>query len=107
MEVVRRFLAAQGAPGDYELTKGLEHLALTGAGALRWRNNNVSMVCFNRGDNEMLFLFVVQKSALKNPPPSSPELVREKGKICVRWSRGPKSYVLAGPEEAEFVKKYL
>lgn len=107
MEQVRQYLASKGAPKDYQITSGLAKLSLTGAGALTWRGNPVSMVCFNRGDDQMLFLFVVQKSALRNPPPTSPDVTKEKGNVCVRWSQGDKAYILAGPEEEGFVQKYL
>ncbi|HEY5909552.1 MAG TPA: hypothetical protein VJA21_02995 [Verrucomicrobiae bacterium] len=107
MRQVRSYLASQGAPSDYELTRGLEKLPLTGAGALRWRSNPVSMVCFNRGDNEMLFLFVLKRTALKDPPPEQPQIARQRDCVTVRWSRGDKTYMLAGPEEANFVQKYL
>ena len=107
MEALRKSLASQGAPGDYDLTKGLERLPLTGGAALRWRNNPVSMVCFNRGDNQMIFLFVLNRSALKDPPPAKPLVSNQSGFTTVRWSSGDKTYLLAGPEEAGFVQKYL
>jgi len=107
MGELRKSLATRGAPADYELTKGLERLPLTGGGALRWRNNPVSMVCFNRGDNQMIFLFVLNRSALKDPPPAKPQVSKSNDFITVRWSCGDKTYLLAGPEEAGFVEKYL
>lgn len=107
MTQIRSFLASQGAPRDYQITRGLERLGLTGAGALRWRSHPVSMVCFNRGDDEMLFLFVIDKSALKDPPGLEPKLAKDRGKLCVSWSKGDKAYVLAGPDEPEFLHKYL
>jgi len=107
MEQVRQYLASKGAPKDYQITSGLARLSLTGAGALTWRGNPVSMVCFNRGDDQMLYLFVVQKSALRDPPATSAEVTNEKGRVCVRWTEGDKAYVLAGPEEPGFLQKYL
>jgi hypothetical protein len=107
MEELRKSLESRGAPGDYDLTKGLERLALTGGAALRWRNNPVSMVCFNRGDNQMVFLFVLNRSALKDPPPAKPQVSKQSGFTTVRWSHGDKTYLLAGPEEEGFMQKYL
>lgn len=107
MTQVRQFLRGKGAPGDYEVTKGLAQLHLTGCGLLRWRGNPVSMVCFDRGDKEMLFLFVVDRSAVKDPPAETPQVSRVNQLLTVSWVRGDKAYLLAGPEESEFVQKYL
>ena len=107
MNEVRNYLAAHGAPSDYEIGQGLARLNLTGGGALRWRSSPVSMVCFNRGDDQMLFLFVIEEARLKDPPPPKPQVTREKDLVCVRWSQGGKAYLLAGPQEAGFLEKYL
>ena len=106
MGEVRRYLASQGVPADYEVPPRLSRLKLTGAGALRWRSNAVAMVCFNRGDNQMLFLFVVNRKAIKDAPPEKPQVGRQQDYFAVRWSRGDKTYLLAGPQEANFLQKY-
>jgi hypothetical protein len=107
MTQVRRYMAAQGAPADYTLTRGLEQLALTGGGRLRWHGHAVSMVCFDRGDQQMLYLFVLPQEAVPDPPSSAPQVVRVNKLLTASWSRGGHTYVLAGPEEAEFERKYL
>jgi hypothetical protein len=89
------------------MTQGLERLQLTGGGRLTWRSNPVAMVCFDRGDKQMLFLFVMKRSAVKDPPPETPQLARVNQMVTASWSRGDNTYVLAGPEEADFLKKYL
>jgi hypothetical protein len=106
MQQVRRYLASQDAPADYVLPQGLEHLKLTGGGRLTWRSNPVAMVCFDRGDKQMLFLFVMKRTAVKDPPPTTPEYSKVRQMAAVRWTRGDNTYVLAGPEEADFLKKY-
>ena len=110
MTQLRQFIAQRGAPADYELTKGLEKLPLLGGGLLRWRGNPVSMVCFDRGGNNMLFLFVTKRSALKDPPSSAepgPELAQVDGLMTASWTRGDDSYVLAGAQEPGFAEKYV
>ena len=74
MRQIRQFMAQRGAPADYHVPRGLERLQLTGGGRLTWRNNPVSMVCFDRGDKQMLFLFVMKRSAVKDPPPKTPRV---------------------------------
>ena len=107
MRQIRQFLAQSGAPADYDVTRGLERLKLTGGGRLTWRSNPVAMVCFDRGDKQMLFLFVMKRSALKDPPPEMPQLTKVRQMLTASWTRGDKTYVLAGPEEGDFVRKYL
>jgi len=107
MRQVRRYMARRGAPADYELTPGLSRLQLTGGGRLIWRSNPVSMVCFDRGDKRMVFLFVMKRSALADPPPETPQLAKVRQMLTASWSHGDNTYVLAGPEEADFVQKYL
>ncbi len=107
MGQVRQYLASRGAPADYEVSQGLQKLELTGAGFLRWRNHPVAMVCFNRGDNQMLFLFVTRRSVVKDPPPEKPQLGKQADLVTASWSRGDKTYILAGPEEPDFARKYL
>ena len=107
MQKVRQFMASHGAPADYDLTRGLAQLQLTGGGRLTWRSNPVTMVCFDRGDKQMLYLFVMKRSAVKDPPSITPQLAKVHQMVTISWVHGDNSYVLAGPEEPDFIKKYL
>jgi len=55
----------------------------------------------------MLFLFVMKRSAVKDPPPKTPQLAKVRQMLVASWTLGDNTYVLAGPEEADFLKKYL
>ena len=107
MQSLRQFMASRGAPADYHVPQGLDHLQLTGGGCLTWRSQPVAMVCFDRGDKQMLFLFVMRRSAVKDPPPPTPQLVKVRQMLTASWTQGENTYVLAGPEEAGFPGKYL
>lgn len=107
MAQLRQYMASRGAPHNYDLTRGLERLRLTGGGLLRWRNHPVSMTCFDRGDNQMLFLFVVQSSAFQDPPSATPSVTKVNQLMTVSWRQGDMTYLLAGPEETHFEEKYL
>jgi len=107
MRQLRQFIAGRGAPAEYQLPKGLEKLQLTGGGCLQWRSHPVAMVCFNRGDDQMLFLFVMKHSALKDPPAEAPQVAKVTELQTVSWTQGEYTYVLAGPEEPQFLRKYL
>jgi hypothetical protein len=106
MRQLRDFLAANGAPADYAVPTGLEQLPLTGGGLLRWRSRPVSMVCFDQGGSQMLFLFVMDRAAVKDPPPATPRLGKVNKLQTASWSRGGRTYLLAGPEETD-LHKYL
>ena len=107
MAALRQSFASRGAPSDYDVPRGLSRLSLTGGGALTWRANPVSMVCFDRGDKQMVFLFVMNRAALKDPPPQSPVVGRINALVTVSWASSDKAYLLAGPNEAGFLQKYL
>lgn len=107
MEVVRRVLSEKGAPRDYAVPARLQQLALTGGGALRWRSHPVAMVCFDRGASQMVYLFVIERAALKDPPPAAPRVAKINKLMTASWTAGDKSYVLAGPDEPGFTQKYF
>jgi hypothetical protein len=107
MGQLRKQFARRGAPADYEVIPGLENLSLTGGGLLAWRDHPVSMVCFEKRNKQMLFLFVMRRDALKDPPPSEPQLAKVSIKMTASWSRGDKTYVLAGSDEPGFGSKYF
>jgi hypothetical protein len=104
---VRLAMASRGAPSEFPLPKGLTKLAVVGGGALKWRNNPVTMVCFDRGDKQMLFLFVLNRSAVKGAPAKDPSTGRVSRLQTASWTEGDNVYVLAGPEEQNFAQKYL
>ncbi len=104
---VRHHLSTRGAPADFPLPIPLTKLSVMGGGVLHWRNNPVSMVCFDRGDKQMLFLFVMNRTAVKDPPGCAPSIQQISSQTVLGWSEGDKAYVLAGPEEADFLKKYF
>ncbi len=107
LQAVRQKLAAEGAPANYSIPAGLQSLTLTGGGTLHWRDNPVAMVCYDRGDKEMLFLFVMNRSAVKDPPPETPKTGMVGELFTASWSQGDNIYFLAGPQDPDFLKKYL
>jgi hypothetical protein len=107
MPALRQAIQAKGAPADYELSPGLADLQLTGGGALSWRSHPVSMVCFDRGNKSMVFLFVMKKAAVKDPPPQQPKETSTGNLIAASWSKGDNSYLLLGSAEPGFPQRYL
>jgi hypothetical protein len=107
MGQLRHWMEKRNAPADFQVPKGLSKLALTGGGVLHWHNHPVSMACFDRGDKKMLFLFVMDKSALNDPPSTEPQLDDVKKLAVASWSAGDKAYLLAAPGDKDNIRKYL
>ena len=105
---IRRYLAAQGAYADYVLSASLEKLPGDGGAVLRWHNKPVSMVCFDLGNHNDLFLFVASRADLPDAPSASEPQFAQIGKLtAASWSTGDRTYVLAGQGDEQFVRRYL
>ena len=103
---MRRYMETHGAPSNYVLPPRIERLSQIGGGLKRWRGNPVAMVCFDRGDKKMLFLFVMKRSAVKDSPPAVPEVVDVNSLLTVSWTQDDNTYLLAGPDAPDFAKKH-
>ncbi len=114
---IRDYLAGKGAPADFVLPAGLERAALTGCAVEGWQGAKVSMVCFRTGRPlppnaaSDLWLFVVDRSALQNPPdaatPQLAKVAKVNSLITATWTQGDKVYFL-GTEGAEAdLRQYL
>ncbi|MBI4658892.1 MAG: hypothetical protein HY735_08620 [Verrucomicrobia bacterium] len=107
MAQIRNFLAANGAPADYQLSGGLAKLAPVGAGLLSWQGRRVSMVCLDSGVQDILFLFILDRSAIPRPPPPEPELVQVGKLMTASWTQGGNVYVLAVPGDSDAARKFF
>jgi hypothetical protein len=108
LEGVRQFMAQHGAPADYQIPKPLTQLTVTGGGQLKWRSNPVSMVCFDRGSGQMVFLFVMNQAAVKDAPSRpAPEMKQVSKLATASWTQGDKAYILATEGELSSLRSYL
>jgi len=107
MEEVRDFLRSRQAPADYLLPPGLGELPIAGGGRLTWQGQPVAMVCFDRGGGALLFLFVLDLSAVPDPPHLQPEFVRVNRLMTASWSQDDLAYVLAGELEEASLRRYF
>jgi hypothetical protein len=111
---IRSYLAQQNAHGDFQLPKSLASTACAGCGVLAWQGNRVTMVCFrsgrplSRGAKTDLFLFIIERKAVPNPPPSAvPQLAQANRISTASWTSGELVYVLAADGDMAFLRKYL
>jgi len=106
MDQLRKHFAEQGAPADYRLPQGLEKSQLLGGVKLSWRTHPVAMICFQHTDKTPVWLFVMDKAAVKNAPPGT-EVNKVDRFQTVSWTGGNRVYILTGPDERGFGTKYF
>jgi len=107
-EEIRRYLRARDGWADYRLSPGMERLPGMGCGVLRWMDQPVSMVCFDRGGQQPLFLFVADQKALAAGAPGPEPEFREIGRLTTAtWTRDGLVYVLAAKGGREVLAPYL
>src|SRR5258706_1605982 len=95
---IRSYLDTNNAHGDYALTPALSKLPGEGCLILQWHSRTVSLICLDGGKGRDVFLFVINRSDLSDPPAS--RQFAQLGKLATAsWSDGPKSYVLATSDE--------
>jgi uncharacterized membrane protein YbaN (DUF454 family) len=105
---IRAYLEQNAAPSDYVLPKPMEKLPGVGCDVLKWRGNKVSLVCLDSGDQNILYLFVIDRSAVSDPPPvSPPQFVRIRKLMSASWTYEGRTYILAARGEEEFVRQFL
>lgn len=107
MARIREFLSGNDAPADYALAGDVEALPVIGAGVMSWRDRRVSMVCLDGGQEGTVFLFVVDRSAVRHPPPSRPRYERVSRLSTASWSDAERAYVLATHGDEGALKELL
>lgn len=113
LQAIRQELAKHGQTPNLAFTAPLDKTSGTGCATLTWHDKQVSMVCFNSGKNGApkkpdLFLFVIDKGALKDPPPRDPKITQvRKSLVSGSWTSGDKIYVLAALGGEDFLRQYF
>ena len=111
---VRAYLAQNHAPSDYVLPAPLEKTAVTGCAIEGWQGAKVSMICFHTGkplppgQQSDLWLFVIDRSTVKNAPPmGSRQFVQVNKLMTVTWTQGDTLYVLGMEGDEQTLQQYL
>jgi hypothetical protein len=103
---IRQYLGTRKAPADYRLTPPLERLPGYGCAVLRWRNHEVAMVCFDRGEGKLLYLFVADAGDV----PAAPAVAafQQVNRLATTsWVSGGRLYVLAAEGDEALIKGFL
>jgi len=92
---IRSYLAEHSPFGDYSVPKGLYTSTPFGCATLRWKNIPAGMVCFKRGTNDLVWLFMIESPSIVGSPSSGKPEFQAVGRFATAsWSSGGKSYVL-------------
>jgi hypothetical protein len=88
--------------------KELEKLPGEGCALINWHGQRVSLVCLDRGHDDDLFLFIIDRSALPEPPLSQlAQFVRVNNMTTASWTVGDNTSVLASKASEEDLRKFL
>jgi len=111
---IRSYLAQHHAPADYVLPAGLRKVAATGCAVEGWQNTKASMICFRTGkplppgEANDLWLFVIDRSAVKDAPASSaPQFAKVNRFITATWAQGDRLYLLLTEGDQRTIQQYL
>ena len=107
---IREYLAKNRGHGDYVLAKALEQMPPEGCALLHWHGKPISLICFEtgEGDENDLFLFIIDRSSLPDAPATAEPQFAKVGKMMTAsWSVADKAYLLAGHRDPEALRKYL
>jgi hypothetical protein len=104
---IRDFLRANQGHPEFQLRGAVGEVPLFGAGRLSWRGKPVSMICLERRPNVLMYLFVIERSALDVPPGELPEFVEVVNRATASWAAGNLVYVLASEAGAEDLRTLL
>lgn len=111
---IQAYLAGKQAPADYVLPGGLQKAAVTGCAIEGWQDKKAAMICFRTGkplppgQSSDLWLFVVDRAALKDaPPPGPPQIAAVNRLITAVWTRGDKVYLLGTEGDAQSIQSFL
>ncbi|MBI1177785.1 hypothetical protein GC207_10145 [bacterium] len=104
---VRGFLTRNSDYPDFQLTPSLKTVPLFGAGKLTWTGHPVSMICFKRKPDVLMYLFVIDRSAFDSPPGSRPVFAEVARRATASWSDGNRVYTLTSEAGESDLKALL
>ena len=94
---VQSYLETRKAPSDWQVPPGVERWPLLGCAVLTWQNQPTTMLCYGRSGEPELWLFVVDRQAIRDAPTGSGRVIRELNRLAtVTWTRDGRTYLLAG-----------
>jgi hypothetical protein len=104
---LRQVLAARNWPSDFIIPDRLHSVTVIGGGAVEWNGHKVALACMKEGRHG-LWLFVIEKSALRDAPEAETPRIKEvESTPTAAWSQDGKAYLFTVQGDEAFLKKYL
>jgi len=104
---LRQVLAQKSWPTDFSVPDSLRNVTVIGGGALQWNGHKVDLACM-KADNRGLWLFVVEKAAIRNAPATvAPQIKTVDPMATAVWSQDGDTYLLVVQGDQQSLKKYL
>ncbi len=105
---LNNFLEAAHAPAPFALPKNLQAYEPLGCRVLRFREHDVSLVCFKVRGNRLAHLFVIDAKTVPNAGrASAPLFAAEKDWMTATWAENGHAYLLAVQGDRAAVEKFL
>lgn len=105
---VQSWLAKSSAPSVFVLPGKLSGMEPAGCRTLRYRGRDVALVCFKRGQGELLHLLLMNKGALPNlPDRSNPAFAAEGEWMTAAWQDNGEAYLILVQGDREQLAAYL
>ncbi|HUL51058.1 MAG TPA: hypothetical protein VLU94_00595 [Candidatus Nitrosotalea sp.] len=105
---IRQYLASNHAHTNYFVPVSLGKLPAEGCAVFSWHKKPVSLVCYKLGIGSDLYFFIVNRTDVLDPPQSDQPQFTQIGRfVSASWSRGDKTYILAGRGDEALIRSYL
>ena len=92
---VTQFLTRTSPLKDHAIPPALQRVPLFGCANLRWHGLPVTMVCFKRNANDLLWLFIADQSSISGSPESQTPQLQTLGKFATAsWTQAGRTYVI-------------
>jgi len=106
LTAIRAYVGSKQGHADYHLTPALEKLSGVGAVVFPWHSRTVSLVCLSGGPDKDVFLFVIDRKAIRETP-NAPQFATIGRLPTVSWTEGEKVYLLATKGDESFLRSLL
>jgi len=90
---INKFLAKSGAPSGFDIPQPLRDLEPIGCTKLRFRGEDVAVICFKRANGKVAHLFVINRKAIHGVGPS-PNFANQGNWATAAWVKGDRDYLL-------------
>jgi hypothetical protein len=104
---LRQVLAQRSWPTDFAVPDSLRNVTVIGGSAYQWNGHKVDLACM-MADNRGLWLFVIEKTAVRNAPATAaPQIETVDPMATAVWSQDGNTYLLVVQGDQKALEKYL